>query len=186
LARFEANSAAKKPKGRVMAHPLLRDRSGDLVMTYRAVAASLVLAAMLGTSWESEAATSKARLRAVAAPVGTDARVRAALSEALERELEAAGLGPSLSDYSVAPSLVQLRRYVKAEGQRLEWVCVVELTLLDASQSVVASVRGNAATSQGAARETLDAAAHAAVARLPEALQALGGARKRAEKVAQR
>jgi hypothetical protein len=154
-------------------------------MTYPRTAASLLLALALATTWRSAGAEPpKGRVHTVAAPAGTDARVRRALGESIEHELATAGLAPSLGDFTVAASLVQLRRYVKAQGAAVEWVCVVDLALLDQEGNVVVSVRGNAATPRGEARETLNAAAHAAVARLPEALQALDAARKRAEKVA--
>jgi hypothetical protein len=144
-----------------------------------------LLALALSTTWRlAEAEAPRARVHTVAAPAGTDARVRRALGESIERELGDAGLAPALGDYTVAASLVQLRRYVKAEGAASEWVCVVDLALLDRNGSVVASVRGNAATPSGEARETLNAAARSAVSRLPEALQALGAARKKSEKVA--
>lgn len=156
-------------------------------MTYPRAASSLLLALALSTTWRPAGAEApRARVHTVAAPAGTDARVRRALGESIERELAETGIAPTLGDYTVAASLVQLRRYVKAEGAATEWVCVVDLALLDRSGSVVASVRGNAATPNGAPRETLNAAAHAAVSRLPQALQALEAARKKSEKVANR
>lgn len=153
-------------------------------MYHPPAAFSLLLACALAIPWRSaEAATPDPRQ---APPAATDARLRAQLLKSVEREVEAAGLGPALGAFKVSPALVQLRRYVHTEAKRVEWVCVVDLALLSDSQDVVASVRGSAATQQGAAPHALDAAVHAAVSRLPQALQALGEARKKAEKVARR
>jgi hypothetical protein len=68
---------------------------------------------------------------------------------------------------------VQLRRYVEDAPAQAKLVCLIDLALNDAKGNVVASVRGSATTPDTNPRETIDAAAHAAVSRLPGALQAL-------------
>ncbi|HEY6080713.1 MAG TPA: hypothetical protein VIW29_17985, partial [Polyangiaceae bacterium] len=72
---------------------------------------SLLLACALAIPWPAEAAAPKPQLAAVTAPAGTDARLRAQLGKTVERELQAAGLGPALGAFQVSPALVQLRRY---------------------------------------------------------------------------
>jgi hypothetical protein len=125
---------------------------------------------------------SPVRIAAVHAPAGTDARARAALSESLHRYLSDAALADSLRPYTVSPSLIQLRRYVEGSKQT-KLVCMVDLALSDTQGQVVASVRGSATTRGASSRETIDAAAQAAVTRLPGALQALN-ARKSPTQVA--
>ena len=129
---------------------------------------------------------SAVRVGTVQAPAGTDARTRAALGESLQRHIAQAQLGDSLKPYTIAPSLVQLRRYVEDNGPKQgKLVCVVDLALVSRG-NIVASVRGNVTGSGAARRDVIDAAAQAAVSRLPEALQALDGSRKKAEQVAAR
>jgi hypothetical protein len=115
---------------------------------------------------------------AARAPSAAQARAEAALQAAVARHLAEANLSESLSPYTLSPSLVQLRRYVERGGKEYQLVCVVDLALSDAQGTVVASVRGNTAARGASYREAIDAAAGAAVSRLPEALQALQGVRK--------
>jgi len=105
------------------------------------------------------------------APASSERSNAALLRDALRRHLAEAGLTDSYAGYAISPSVAQLRRYV--ESKRLMLVCVVDLSLLDEQGNLLANVRGNATTSNASASEVIDAATHAAVARLPQALQAL-------------
>lgn len=98
----------------------------------------------------------------------------AAASDALQRHLADAGLADSLVGYAVTPSVAQLRRYV--ESKRVMLVCIVDLALRDEQGTLLATVSGSAKTSGASPREAIDSATHAAVARLPQALQALRNA----------
>lgn len=107
------------------------------------------------------------------APVSSERSNAAAVSEALQRHLADAGLSDSLAGYAVAPAVAQLRRYV--EAKQLTLVCIVDLSVRDEQGTLLATVRGSAKTQGASAREAIDSATHAAVARLPQALQALRG-----------
>jgi hypothetical protein len=155
-------------------------------MTARPARWGILLATLLSASFAmAGSADARVRISAVQVPAGTDAKTRAALNESLERYLADAHLVESLRPYTVSPSLVQLRRYVE-DGRKAKLVCLVDLALSDSQGSVVASVRGSASTRDGSTRDTIDAAAHAAVSRLPSALQALGSARHSSSEVAAR
>ena len=154
-------------------------------MLSRQAGLGLLLASLMSASLAAATSADTPRVREAKAPLGVDSDARAALSQAVQRQLDAADLGKALRPYTVFPSLVQLRRYQEAP-KRVKWVCVVDLALEDAGGNVLASVRGNAATYGSSARETLDQAASAAVSRLPEALQALSDSRKKPEKIAGR
>jgi hypothetical protein len=142
-------------------------------MTARRTRWGLVFAALLSASAAAGATGDSApRINAVQAPAGTDAKTRAALSEAVRRHLAGAHV-TGLSAYSISPALVQLRRYVE-EPKRAKLVCLVDLALNDDQGRVVASVQGRATTRDASPAQVIDAAAHAAVSRLPGAIQALG------------
>jgi hypothetical protein len=144
----------------------------------------LLLATILSASLAAaKSGDSSVRIAAVHAPAGTDARARAALSASLHRHLADAGLADSLRAYTLSPSLTQLRRYVE-DSKEAKLVCMVDLALSYALGNVVGSVRGRATTRGASSRETIDAAAHAAVAQLPRALQALNDAQKSPTQVA--
>jgi hypothetical protein len=143
-------------------------------MTARRARWGFLFAALLSGSLAAAASgDARVRVNAVRAPAGTDAKTRAALNESLNRYLADAQLAESLRPYTVSPSLVQLRRYVEDAPTQAKLVCLIDLALNDARGNVVASVRGSATTRDTNPRETIDAAAHAAVSRLPGALQAL-------------
>ena len=155
-------------------------------MTVRSAYLGILFATVLSAPLALAASgDSAARVGAVRAPAGIDARARAALTDSLNRYIVEEGLTESLRPYTVSPSLVQLRRYVEASPKQAKLVCVVDLALTDDRGNVAASVRGNATTLGVSPRETVDAAAHAAVMRLPGALQALL-ARQKPERVAAR
>jgi hypothetical protein len=65
-----------------------------------------------------------------------------------------------------------LRRYVEP-GRNVKLVCVIDLAVFDRQGALLATVRGNAATPGENRAEAIEAAARAAVSRLPSALQAL-------------
>ena len=136
-------------------------------------AAWLLLTTLLGTPLASAAPKAKARTasRSEASLAASSERVQAAaLRDALQRHVAEAGLSESLAVYTLSPSVVQLRRYV--EASRLTLVCVVDLSLRDRQGALLASVRGSA-TGTSSQNEAIDRATHAAVSRLPQALQAL-------------
>ena len=156
-------------------------------MTARPARFGLVLATLLSASFAmAGGGDARVRISAVQVPAGTDAKTRAALNESLERYLADAHLVESLRPYTISPSLVQLRRYVEDSRKQAKLVCLVDLALNDSQGNVVASVRGSASTRDGSPRDTIDAAAHAAVSRLPSALQALDSARNSSSEIAAR
>jgi hypothetical protein len=138
-------------------------------MSFRRGASTCVLLFLAGLlaphEAESAETTSTSAERAERAE---QARLKRALGEVVAREVASAGLGASLEPYSLSPALLQLRRYRQRE--RTELVCVVGLALEDRHGSLVAEVRGSAATSGQSALETLEAATRSAVARLPETI----------------
>lgn len=117
---------------------------------------------------KAQAPTATSRSRA---PVSSERSNAAAVSEALRRHLADAGLTDSLAGYALAPAVAQLRRYV--EAKQLTLVCIVDLSVRDEQGTLLATVQGSAKTQGASAREAIDSATHAAVARLPQALQAL-------------
>ncbi|HXK17845.1 MAG TPA: hypothetical protein VNG33_08585 [Polyangiaceae bacterium] len=135
----------------------------------------LLLTTMLAAPCASAAARTKApRTSLPTASAASERSTARVLSEALRRQLTDAGLTDSLSGYAISASVTQLRRYI--ESERLMLVCVVDLSLKDEQGSLVASVRGSATTTGSASPyDAIDSATHAAVARLPQALQALRG-----------
>jgi hypothetical protein len=150
-------------------------------MTVRNARWGLLLATVLSAPFAAAAnGDSPVRVGVVHAPAGIDAKTRAALSESLRRHLADAALGESLRPYTVSPSLVQLRRYVEGSKQ-VKLICLVDLALSDTQGNLVASVRGSATTRGASSRETIDAAAQAAVTRLPGALQALNASKSPAQ-----
>jgi hypothetical protein len=156
-------------------------------MTARPTRWGFLLATLLSASFAAAGSgDARVRISAVQVPAGTDAKTRAALNESLERYLADAQLAQSLRPYTVSPSLVQLRRYVEDGRKQAKLVCLVDLALSDSQGNLVASVRGSASTREGSSRDTIDAAAHAAVSRLPSALQALGAARHSSSEIAAR
>lgn len=122
------------------------------------------------------AADGRVEVTAASVPAGTDARIKQALSDSIRTQITTAGLEPKLSGYRISPALIQLRRFIEPGQKRARTVCVVELALHDAERGFVANVRGNASSFGATPLDTLDAAAQAAVNRLPETLAALQGA----------
>jgi hypothetical protein len=154
-------------------------------MKSRTASFALVLASSLALSLAAVAqADSSARVEAASAPAGTDARLKLALRNSVTQQLAAAGLSSSLDGYSLSPSLIQLRPYVEPGQKHARLVCIVGLAL-KSDRGILAEIRGSAATAGASPLETVDAAAHAAVARLPAVLSRLQ-ARDGNNRIAQR
>lgn len=154
-------------------------------MKPRRASFAVVLAGSLALSFAAAArADSSARVEAASAPAGTDARIKLALRSSVSRQLADAGLSASLNGYSLSPSLVQLRPYVEPGQKQARIVCIVGLAL-KSERGVLADIRGSAATVGTNPLEAVDAAAHAAVARLPAVLSRLQ-ARDGNNRIAQR
>jgi hypothetical protein len=109
-----------------------------------------------------------------------------ALEKAVTRHVAKAGLSGALGRYSLAPSVVQLRRYADPGKAQFKVVCVVSLAIKGERDELVGEVRGSAAAlgATASAMDALDAAAESAVGRMPAALSKLQGASN--ERVAQR
>lgn len=129
-------------------------------------------------------ADSSARVDAASAPAGTDPRLKLALRNSVSQRLTDAGLVRSLEGYSLSPSLVQLRSYVEPGQKHARLVCIVGLALSN-DHGVVADIRGSAMIIGRSRVSAVDAAAQAAVARLPAVLSQLQ-ARDSNNRVAQR
>jgi hypothetical protein len=119
------------------------------------------------------AADGRVEVTAASAPAGTDARIKQALSDSIRARITSSGLEPKLHGYRISPALIQLRRFIEPGQKQARTVCVVELGLHDAERGFVANVRGNASSFGATQLDTLDAAAHAVVDRLPQTLAAL-------------
>lgn len=108
------------------------------------------------------------RVDGVTAPSSVDARTRAALRDAVRERLAGVEHPPWSPGYAVSVSLVQLRRYTGPDDATTHVVCIVDLALRDPHDVLVGSVRGRATTEGTRVTPSLDAAARAAVARVPE------------------
>ena len=152
-------------------------------MNLRSTVLGSLLAALLSATVAS-AAVPKRSPGEAARPSLADEAARGELKKAVKRQLSEARLGAALGSYTVSASLVQLRRYIDTDAPKL--ICVVDLALRDARGQLVASVRGNASATNALAKDVIDAAAHAAVQRLPQALQAARERQKKNAEVAER
>lgn len=154
-------------------------------MKPRKASLALALAGSLALSLATLAhADSNARVDAASAPAGTDPRLKIALQNSVTQRLTEAGLNRSLAGYSLSPSLVQLRSYVEPGQKHARLVCIVGLALSN-DRGVLAIVRGSVVTIGTSQVSAVDAAAQAAVARLPAVLSQLQ-ARDNNDRVAQR
>lgn len=134
---------------------------------------AVLLAGSLALSFAALAhADSSARVDAASAPAGTDPRLKIALQNSVVQKLTEAGLVRSLEGYSLSPSLVQLRTYVEPGQKHARLVCIVGLAL-SSDRGVLADVRGSAILVGASQLSAVDAAAQAAVARLPAVLSQL-------------
>ena len=115
-------------------------------------------------------------VRPVAASSAVDAKTRALLTDAVTRNLARASAGAPLGDYSVSPSLVQLRRYVeRGADSRATIVCIVELALTDAHGAILGVTHGSATVAGGTTADAIEAAARAASSPIAASLRAIEG-----------
>ena len=112
------------------------------------------------------------RVDGVTAPSSVDARARATLRDAVRERFAVLAHPLSSGGYAVSVSVVQLRRYVGPDDGTPRVVCIVDLALRDAHDVLVGSVRGRAMTEGVRIMPPLEAAARAAVARIPELVRA--------------
>ncbi len=119
-------------------------------------------------------AVAEPRTRSAAATKGAAAKdPKLALPRLVSKHAAESGIDRELRGYSLSPQLVQLRRYVEPGQDQLKVICIVSIALKDPSDSLVGEVKGTASTSDGNALDALDAAARAAVLRVPSALAKL-------------
>jgi hypothetical protein len=145
-------------------------------MAPRFLSVGWTLAAVFAASLAS--AEPRMTVAPASAPPNVDARTRVALHNAVENDLANDESASALSGYTLFPKLVELRRYVEGNQKTPTSVCVVELTVVDGSGKVVAKTRAAANSQSADQRETLDAAAQAASARLSVSLAALSRAER--------
>lgn len=109
-----------------------------------------------------------------------------ALDRAVARHLAKAGIDAALRGYSLAPSVVQLRRYTEPGKGQSKVVCVVSLAVKGEQNELVGEVRGSAAAvgANASAIDALEGAAESAVGRMPDLLSKLPNAGR--DRVAQR
>ena len=136
-----------------------------------ALAAPPDSAAMSPTARVAVEKPSGVRLDAVSVPASLGERTRVALRDAVARNLADVKVGATEDRYSVSVALVQLRRYVGPDEPTLRIVCILDVALHDAQGALVGSLRGRASGASVATSDMLDAAAHSAISRLPEAVR---------------
>jgi hypothetical protein len=147
-------------------------------MTLRSALTGLLCASLLVSPLATGAPRpAKIAVQAATAPDGTDARIKRALGDAVAQHAAASGLAKTLQGYSLSPALVQLRRYTEPGQKQAKVVCIVSVALKDPRDNLLAEVRGSASASGAGASPlgALDAAAQAAVMRVPAALAKLRG-----------
>lgn len=146
-----------------------------------------LLPALFAVSLAGVAAADKGvEVTTASAPAGTDARLKQALSNSIRAHAGQAGLADKLRGYSISPALIQLRGFVDPGQKQPRTVCIVELALHDSTRGLVASIRGNASSVGSTPLAVVDAAARAAVDRLPATLAALQAPERGRARVAQR
>jgi hypothetical protein len=118
-------------------------------------------------------------------PPAVDARTRSAFHDAVAEDLASNDAATVLDGYTLFPKLVELRRFVEGK-EKPTLVCVVELVVVNGSGAVVARTRASANSQTATQKETLDAAAQAATARLAVSLDALARSETRGKVVARR
>ncbi|HTQ08046.1 MAG TPA: hypothetical protein VMI54_29535 [Polyangiaceae bacterium] len=118
-------------------------------------------------------------------PPEVEPHERVALHDAVASDLANNQAAAALDGFTLLPKLVELRRFVEGHDKPT-LVCVVELTVVNGSGVVVARTRASANSQTATKRETLDAAAQAATARLALSLDALSRAETRDKVVARR
>jgi hypothetical protein len=145
-------------------------------MTPRFLSVGWTLAAVLAASIAS--AEPGMTVAPASGPANVDARTRVALHDAVAGDLASNESVSALDGYTLFPKLVQLRRYIEGDQKTPTSVCVVELSVVDGSGNIVARTRAAANSQTASQRETLEAAAQAATARLSISLAALSRAQR--------
>jgi len=125
------------------------------------------------------------RVAPATAPKTVDERTLATFRDAVGRNLSGS-LGTSGAAFTVSPALIQLRKYTDDGRREPGFYCIVDLALRDEHGDLVGSTRGRALATSATATDAMDAAVHAAAARLPEILQATLAARKATTAIAAR
>lgn len=145
--------------------------------------AAVVLASSLAVASPT---ASVVRVGPASVPASADAKLRLTVRDVVKREITAAHFDPALRAYTIAPALVQLRRYVEPGADAVALVCVLDLALVDNAGTVLGSVRGSAKTIPANDRDALQAATRAAIAELPGMLAKIEAARTKSRRVATR
>jgi hypothetical protein len=140
--------------------------------------APLLSAVTLLLSGSSAAAPAQRRPVTVDSTFATpraDSATQRVVRETVEHELSKVDFGnmPYRGHYAVSVALLQLR-HTETNGKKA--ICEMGLALRDAHDTLVASIHGRAtAESESGAsssRDAMEAAAHSAVSRLPDAVRA--------------
>jgi len=152
-------------------------------MAFRTLIAGCGLAVLLAASVAS--AEPGIKIAPASSPPAVDARTRVALHDAVADDLANSGAATALDGYTLFPQLVELRRFAEGKGKPT-LVCVVELVVVNGAGDIVARTRASANSQTASQKETLDAAAQAATARLALSLDALARAETRGKAVARR
>jgi hypothetical protein len=156
-----------------------------LVSSVSAVSQAEPAAKAPGTAAVARAKTEAVRVSTVTIPRNVNERTRSMLRSAVEQNLSASDI-EGHEKYAVAVSLLQLRRYVGPDDNEPKTVCIVDLALHDENGVLVGSVRGRASVAHAEARDAVDAAAHSAVSRIPEALRLVEQSRASSKALAHR
>jgi hypothetical protein len=125
------------------------------------------------------------KIAPASSPPAVDARTRVAFHDAVADDLASNDAAASLEGYTLFPKVVEVRRFVDGK-EKPTLVCVVELMVVNGAGDVVARTRASANSQSASQKETLDAAAQAATARLAISLDALARAETRGKVVARR
>lgn len=156
-------------------------------MTSTGTKLSWISAVVLASSLAVASPTaSVVRVAPASIPASVDARLRLTVRDVVKRELAQSQFDPALRAYTVAPALVQLRRYVEPGADAVALVCVLDLSIVDNTGTILGSVRGSARTIPANDKEALIAATRSAIAELPGVLAALESARTKSRLLAAR
>ena len=152
-------------------------------MARRTLVAGYSLAILLAASVAS--AEPGLKIAPASSPPAVDARTRVAFHDAVADDLANSAAAATLDGYTVLPKVVEVRHFVEGK-QKPTLVCVVELVVVNNGGDIVARTRASANSQTATQKETLDAAAQAATARLAISLDALSRAETRGKIVARR
>ena len=156
-------------------------------MTPTGTKLSWISAVVLASSLAFASPTaSVVRVAPASVPASLDAKLRLTVRDVVKRELAQSQFDPALRAYTVAPALVQLRRYVEPGADAVALVCVLDLAIVDNTGTILGSVRGSAKPIPANDRDALLAAARSAIAELPGMLATLETARAEPRRLAAR